>query len=76
MKKKVLTTLQKYVNQIDTRRYGDYKIIDFFGQDCPFQRATEIRITCTSIFERQHKQTRKILIPLCEIPLIYIISIY
>ena len=34
----VLTCLQTYVNQIDTRTYGDYKITEnYLIQACPFQ---------------------------------------
>ena len=65
--KTVLTNLHKYVNQIDIVTYGDYTITKiYFGQDCSFQRATEMIITCTSIFERQHKQIGKILIIFCK----------
>ena len=67
MEKIHLTNLQKYVKQIYTRTYCDYIITDHcFSQDCPFQRASEIRTLCTSIFERQHKEMIKILIHLCK----------
>ena len=37
-RKNVLTCLEKYVNQIDTRTYGDYTINEnCFSQDIPFQ---------------------------------------
>ena len=59
--------MEKYVSQIDTRTYGDYTTTkNYFSQDSPFQRASKVRITFTSIFEIQHKQMRKILIPLCK----------
>ena len=52
----VLTGLEKYAKQINTRTYGDYTITEnYFIQDFPFRRANKTRITCTSILERQHK---------------------
>ena len=64
--KGVLANLQKYVNQIDTRAYGEYTITEiYFRQNWLFQRASDMRVTCTSIFERQRTQMRKILIPFC-----------
>ena len=68
-REKFLTGLDKYVKQINKRTYGDYTITEnYFSQDCPFIRATEMRITCNSISERQHKHMRQILIPLCKNP--------
>ena len=37
-----------------------------FCQDIPFQGASNMIKTCDSIFARQHKQTRKILITSCK----------
>ena len=66
-RKKFLNCLEKYVNQIDTRIYGDYTITDhLFFKDSPIKRASDMRVICDHIFQRHHKQTRKILIPLCK----------
>ena len=41
-REKVLTDLEKYVKQINTRTYGDYTISEnHFSQYFPFQRAAE-----------------------------------
>ena len=66
-RKNVLTCLEKYVNQIDTRRYGDYTITDhLFCKDVPIKIASDMRGICDHIYQRHHKQTRNILIPLCK----------
>ena len=59
--------LQKYANKIDTRKYGDYTITEnYFSQYNLFQRASEKRIICTIVFERQHRHIGKKLIPFCK----------
>ena len=51
--------------QIDTRTNHDYKITENdFSQNSPFQIASETKMTCTSIFDRQHKQMGLIMITL------------
>ena len=63
----VFTGLEKYANQIDTRRYGDYKITDcYFCKHSPIQRSIDTKLACASLFQTQHKHTKKILIPLCK----------
>ena len=59
-----LTGLEKYMDQIDTRRYGDYNITDIFCKDSTIQRATNMIVICESLFHGQHNQMTKILIPL------------
>ena len=52
----VLIRLDKYVNQIDTRRYGDYTITDhFFCKYSPIKRASDMRVICDHIFQIQNK---------------------
>ena len=62
--RKYIDELQKYVNQIDTRRYHDYTIdeIYFFG-DCVYMRENDIIITCCALFQRKYLQMRKHFIP-------------
>ena len=68
MDKHVPTWLEKFVNQIDTRRYCDYKITDdsVFCQDSSIKKASDTKLICDHKFQKQHKQTRKILILLCK----------
>ena len=69
--------MEKYVNQIDTKRYGDYAITDnYFCQGIPFQRASYIRKICGRIFERQHKKWEIYWLPYANISLTDIIWIY
>ena len=53
-RKKGLTGLQKYVNQINTRRYGDYTTNDnYFCEPSPIQIASDMRLICASLFQSQ-----------------------
>ena len=55
------------MKQINTRRYGNYRITDnYFGVDCAFKVEIDMRVVCDHIFKRKHQQMTKILIPLCK----------
>ena len=63
-RKGVLTNLNKYVKQIDTRTYFDYKSTEnYYSQDCTFQRATEMKLACTIFFKDNIKRWEKYLFP-------------
>ena len=67
MEKNNLAGLIKYVNQIGTRRNDDYTITgNYFCKNCKIQRRSDKRVIYTSLFQMQHKQMTKILIPLCK----------
>ena len=52
--------MEKYVKQIDTSRYGDYRIIDnYFCQESPFKRKNYTRVLCESLFLIQHQPMKK-----------------
>ena len=62
-----LDGLQAFVNQIDTITYHDFTIDkSYFKGELIFNRGNEMRITCSALYERQHKQMRQICIPLCK----------
>ena len=49
--------LNKYMKQIDTNKYGDYRITNYyFGVDCSFKLGTDIRVICDHIFQRKYQQ--------------------
>ena len=53
----------------DTRAYHYYTIIEIYlSQYCPYQRGTEMILTCTGLFQIKYKQMRKIFISLCKNP--------
>ena len=56
---KNITGLEKYMNQIDTIRYGDYT--SYFCKRSSIQRASDMIVTCASLFQGQHKQITKII---------------
>ena len=54
MEKNVLTNFEKYSNQIDTSRYGDYTVTDrLFCKK--IQRASDMIVICIRLFKIQHK---------------------
>ena len=67
MEKKILTGLYKYAKQINTSRCGDYIInYCYFCHESNFKRASDMRLMCDQIFQRQHQQMEKLLILLCK----------
>ena len=69
--------LNKYMKQIDTNKYGDYRITNYyFGVDCSFKLGTDIRVICDHIFQRKYQQMTNYWFPYVKIPLIYISWIY
>ena len=52
----ILTGLKKFVKQINTSRYGDYRITDcYFFQDSPFKRANYMRVICEILSQIEHQ---------------------
>ena len=47
----VLNGLEKYVKQIDTSKYGDYRMTDIFCKESSFQRGSDMRVTCAKLFQ-------------------------
>ena len=65
------------MNQIDTRTYDEYTMPEnYISQYCLLQRASETRITCTSIFEIQYKGIIKYWFPCVKLLLKDIFRIY
>ena len=63
MEKIYLDELQKYVEQIDTRTYHDYKIdVKYFCGKCIYTRSNEMRMTCSALYQGQFLQMRKLFI--------------
>ena len=43
------------MNQIDTRKYGDYTITDIFSKYIPIKRECDMKLILDHGFKRQHK---------------------
>ena len=54
-----IPSLNKYMKQINTNRYGDYIITySYFGFDCPFNRGSDMLVICDHIFQKQHQKMK------------------
>ena len=48
------------MKQIDRSRYGEYIINDnYFCQDSPFKRASDMSVICESLPQREHQHMKK-----------------
>ena len=67
MEKVFFTHLDKFMNQIDTITCDDYTITNIFlYKYILIKRASYMTVISVHIFQRQNKQMRKMLIPLCN----------